>query len=749
MLLKINSIDEVGRFSALRHKGEQFSRLTLVFARNGYGKSTICSILRSASDNEPNFVLARRRLGATKETRIQTTWSNNLTVTFSNGRWNTTPSKVLIFDQEYIAQNIYIGEHVTQNNKRGLLPVILGEKGVSLAGHVLDLDREQRDLTAGLKRQAELVNARFQFIGQKDMLAFCEKIIPEDIDSRISNCRKNVLLAQQAEAVKQRENLKKPQIRTMEQFQSIATATVASLSGDAADVVKDQVERHKLGEHWDRWLKYGLKNNNGTNCPFCNQPLAEIALIDAYNTYFSEAFTKLAGERDAGLAELTGLLSDSGLRATFLSNEKDLGFWNTVRELSHVPTLDEGQQSTVLIGLSNLKACLEKKLARPLDPVDLAENGSEIISALAILKSYNSSVDTCRLEIEQAKAEANVAELKSMQLALAKWEALAAKSDEPLATATAQFTSNTRRKAEVELAKKEAQKRLIEYSSSIAKERQAEINGILENFGTNFRIAKTVANFVGREPNTDYAIEVNGKMVQVGTNSEIEPTFKTVLSAGDKATLALAFFITQVRSDPDLEHTPVVFDDPFNSQDLARQFETASQIRSIAGSAVQTIVLSHDPRFLWMIEKDSEKASQRSYQLLCDDGGRGLIETWSSEEEMKSLYVRQAEIVREYANHGQLLPETTQMTVHQSIRPLLEDYLKLRFPGRFLNSDSLVPMINKIEEAGIDDPLHTSITDLRALNEFTRSNMHGGGQVADPNALRAQTRRVVKILGDY
>ncbi len=116
---------------------------------------------------------------------------------------------------------------------------------------------------------------------------------------------------------------------------------------------------------------------------------------------------------------------------------------------------------------------------------------------------------------------------------------------------------------------------------------------------------------------------------------------------------------------------------------------------------------------------------------------------------MKSLYVRQAEIVREYANHGQLLPETTQMTVHQSIRPLLEDYLKLRFPDRFLSSDSLVPMINNIEEAGIEDQLYASVIDLRALNEFTRSNMHGGGQIADPNALRAQTKRVVKILGNY
>lgn len=699
MLLRINSIDEVGRFSQLRHKGEQFNRLNLIFARNGYGKSTICSILRSAAENAPNYVLARRRLGATKETRIQTSWLNDITVAFSNSRWNKTPRKVLVFDQEFITQNIFIGEQVTKSNKRGLLPVILGAKGVSLAGRVLDLDKEQRDLVAELKRQTDLISARFSFIGPKEMLAFCEADIPEDISSRIEGSKKNVLLAQQAEAVKQKGNLRKVQVRTIEEFQSIASATIASLSRNAAEAVREQVERHELGEHWDRWLKYGIKNGNGKTCPFCNQPLSGVALINAYNTYFSEAFTKLVNERDAAISELAELLSDSGLRSLLLSNEKDLSFWTTVREFKELPILDEGQKSTVLTALSKLKAHLDQKLSRPLDPVDLTHIASEISSALSILISYNNLVENCRLEIEKAKSEANSVTVENAKLILAKWEALGAKSVEPLASAAERFIASTRRKEKVELEKREAQNNLKNYSLTINQERQAEINFILENFGASFHIANTVANFVGREPNTDYAIAVNGKTVQVGTSSETEPTFKTILSAGDKATLALAFFITQVKSDPDLQHATVVFDDPFNSQDLARQFETTSQIRSIASSAAQTIILSHDPRFLRMIEKDSEQASQRSYQLTCDDDGRGQIETWSSEAEMKSLYVRQAEIVREYANHGKLLPETTQINVHQSIRPLLEDYLKLRFPGRFLDSDSLVPMITKIEAA--------------------------------------------------
>ena len=41
MLLKVESVEEIGRFASLKHKAPQFSELNLVYARNGYGKSTI------------------------------------------------------------------------------------------------------------------------------------------------------------------------------------------------------------------------------------------------------------------------------------------------------------------------------------------------------------------------------------------------------------------------------------------------------------------------------------------------------------------------------------------------------------------------------------------------------------------------------------------------------------------------------------------------------------------------------------
>lgn len=67
MLLKVETVEEIGRFKTLKHQAPHFGSLTAVFARNGLGKSTLCSIIRSAAEQDARLIAARKRLGATKE----------------------------------------------------------------------------------------------------------------------------------------------------------------------------------------------------------------------------------------------------------------------------------------------------------------------------------------------------------------------------------------------------------------------------------------------------------------------------------------------------------------------------------------------------------------------------------------------------------------------------------------------------------------------------------------------------------
>src|SRR6185369_12029169 len=201
MLLKIDSIEEIGRFRKLTHKAEQFSKLSLIFARNGYGKSTLCAVLRSASEGEPKHISARKNLSATGECRVQTSWEGGQTVSFGNGSWNSCPGKVHVFDQDYVLRNLHVGESVTRDNKRSLLPVVLGEEGVRLSDAILRLDQEQREIEFAAKAHARIITAACPVIKMDQLAAFCSVEIPVDLAERTAGAEKRVQLAKQAASV--------------------------------------------------------------------------------------------------------------------------------------------------------------------------------------------------------------------------------------------------------------------------------------------------------------------------------------------------------------------------------------------------------------------------------------------------------------------------------------------------------------------------------------------------------------------
>src|SRR3546814_14723633 len=77
------------------------------------------------------------------------------------------------------------------------------------------------------------------------------------------------------------------------------------------------------------------------------------------------------------------------------------------------------------------------------------------------------------------------------------------------------------------------------------------------------------------------------------------------MSAGDKNTFALAFFLSQLKRDPHIANKIVVFDDPFTSLDDFRRAMTAKEIvrAGETAKAAQVIVLSHDKFFLDAVRK--------------------------------------------------------------------------------------------------------------------------------------------------
>lgn len=65
MLEKIVQIKNIGRFRDYAASGDvTFRKLTLVYAENGRGKTTLCAILRSLQSGQPEFIAERKTLAA-------------------------------------------------------------------------------------------------------------------------------------------------------------------------------------------------------------------------------------------------------------------------------------------------------------------------------------------------------------------------------------------------------------------------------------------------------------------------------------------------------------------------------------------------------------------------------------------------------------------------------------------------------------------------------------------------------------
>ncbi len=60
MLKRIQDLKSIGCFSDDHPARIQFEPLTIIFGENCYGKSTLCDILRSLADNNPNYITDRK-----------------------------------------------------------------------------------------------------------------------------------------------------------------------------------------------------------------------------------------------------------------------------------------------------------------------------------------------------------------------------------------------------------------------------------------------------------------------------------------------------------------------------------------------------------------------------------------------------------------------------------------------------------------------------------------------------------------
>ena len=111
MISKFQLLRNVGIFDSVSTGANiPLARLTVIYAENARGKTTLGAVLRSLATGDPTPIIERHRLSAEDPPHIVLECDTDpQTVIFENNAWNYQLSNIAIFDDVFVDQNVFSG----------------------------------------------------------------------------------------------------------------------------------------------------------------------------------------------------------------------------------------------------------------------------------------------------------------------------------------------------------------------------------------------------------------------------------------------------------------------------------------------------------------------------------------------------------------------------------------------------------------------------------------------------------------
>ena len=243
-------------------------------------------------------------------------------------------------------------------------------------------------------------------------------------------------------------------------------------------------------------------------------------------------------------------------------------------------------------------------------------------------------------------------------------------------------------KAQTEQQRDQARTALDNYRTNVFAGYQTAVNLYLQRFNAGFRLdSVTYANTRGG-PACSYNVVINNVPVAIAgaPPSPGEPSFRNTLSAGDRNTLALAFFFASLDQDLALATKVVVIDDPISSLDEHRALTTVQEMRRLAERVGQVIVLSHSKAFLCRIWESADPTMRAALEV-SRDGVGSTLRAWDVNQDCIAEHDRRHAMLREYVATN--TPNNRE--VASAIRPLLEAFVRVAYPEHFSPGTLLGP----------------------------------------------------------
>ena len=199
----------IGRFSLIRNVGrfDNFSgaantdltSLSLVYAENARGKTTLCAILRSLQSGDPTPITERKRLGGAGDPHVVVQLSPQSSAIYQNGGWSATVPDMYIYDDAFVDENVYSGLQVDASHRSGLHQLIIGRQGVRLAKVVEDLTADISQAQSAVRDAARAIDESIR--GDLTVDAFCALQEIDDVSEALMAARRRLAAFEQSAKV--------------------------------------------------------------------------------------------------------------------------------------------------------------------------------------------------------------------------------------------------------------------------------------------------------------------------------------------------------------------------------------------------------------------------------------------------------------------------------------------------------------------------------------------------------------------
>lgn len=775
MLRTIEKIARVGVFNDADGTGFPLERLTLIYAGNGHGKSTLGAVLSAAGNGDDNAILERQALGSSQPALIKLQTDSHSLV-HAQGNWRGQSLKTTVFDTGFVDRNLHTGGQVSPSHRAELLAFAIGEAAVA---QETILKTAEENLSAAKdaldQNEAEILASAHGIDRTCTVDSFAKVSASPDVAEKI---------AQAEEALTDGRNSARILVQALpnelseaallsEDFFKVLSESLTGVHGEARKRVAAHVQHldeHGTGGSAEAWLSQGTKLSDEVNCPFCGQDLQGIELVDMYADFFNEAYDELRLRVDAQEAILGTTAREArrqALTASWQQAEDALTSWRTHVELASLPGLD-----SLEMRLSELGTWVDIHLTAKKERLEVAidvsadkERGQALEeAALAPIAAVNEVIRAARSKIEAYKdtlTNSSIAELEADLIAMRLQEHRGTQEVVDL------FAARKRIEGEIkgyQIECRDARAAIKKAMDSTLAEFEQSINKHLDAQHAGFTVENVKATFVGGGGTSrgNYALNLRGHSIDV---SRGEPPFRLALSEGDKRTLAFAFFCAVVLSEQDLRGRIVVVDDPVTSLDKHRRTHAINTLNDMSRRGAQVIVLAHDANLLKDVRDRFAKSGP-------DDHGedRPCVELQLKRPNGHSYFASidlDIECATPYFRHHQTLMHfmdgedfdgrpVTRTDAGKAIRPLIEAYLRGRFPGDLIPKDKrmLGSIIGCIRTSRPPHPLAYAIplvSELDELNDFATRYHHDsgsdGGQVEpDEHEVRAFAARALRVV---